>query len=183
MNIKRPVLTYLVNEWVHHKGYLAVGRTLAGAVLILAGAGKLPERIQFVDVVIKYYVFPYPIAFIYGVILPWLELGIGLLLVLGIYTRLAAVISLPVIFSFIMTNIISLSKGKVVCTSCFGEIIIAIPTPVALVVDFVLLGFILSLLWMGSKLIEGSPRSGAHGRIVFFHPETTEGVLMEICEV
>jgi methylmalonyl-CoA/ethylmalonyl-CoA epimerase len=35
----------------------------------------------------------------------------------------------------------------------------------------------------GAKLIEGSPRSGAHGRIAFFHPETTEGVLIEICEV
>ncbi len=151
MNIKKTILTYVDNQWVHHKGYFTVARILTGAVLILAGAGKLPERIQFVDVVIKYHVLPYPIAFIYGVILPWLELGIGLLLVLGISTRLAAVISLPVIFSFIVANGISLSKGKVVCTSCFGEIIIAIPTPGALVADFVLLGFILSLLWMRSK--------------------------------
>ena len=154
MNVRKPILTHVVNEWVPHKGYLTIARILAGAVLILAGAGKLPERMQFVDVVIKYHVLPYPIAFGYGVILPWLELGIGLLLVLGIYTRLAALISLPVIFSFIVANSISLSKGRVVCTSCFGEIILAVPTPVALVADFALLGFILSLLWLKCKPLE-----------------------------
>ena len=35
----------------------------------------------------------------------------------------------------------------------------------------------------GAKLIEGSPRSGAHGRVAFFYPETTEGILIEVCEV
>lgn len=35
----------------------------------------------------------------------------------------------------------------------------------------------------GAKLIEGCPRPGAHGRIAFFYPETTEGVLIELCEL
>lgn len=35
----------------------------------------------------------------------------------------------------------------------------------------------------GAKLVEGSPRAGAHGRVAFFHPETTEGILIELCEV
>ncbi len=35
----------------------------------------------------------------------------------------------------------------------------------------------------GAKLVEGCPRPGAHGRIAFFHPETTEGVLIELCEL
>jgi len=35
----------------------------------------------------------------------------------------------------------------------------------------------------GARLIEGSPRSGAHGRVAFFYPETTEGILIEVCEV
>jgi len=34
-----------------------------------------------------------------------------------------------------------------------------------------------------AKLVEGCPRPGAHGRIAFFYPETTEGVLIELCEV
>jgi methylmalonyl-CoA/ethylmalonyl-CoA epimerase len=35
----------------------------------------------------------------------------------------------------------------------------------------------------GAKLVEGTPRPGAHGRVAFFYPETTEGVLIELCEV
>ena len=29
---------------------------------------------------------------------------------------------------------------------------------------------------------EGFPRQGSHGRIAFFEPETTDGILIEICE-
>ncbi len=35
----------------------------------------------------------------------------------------------------------------------------------------------------GAKLAEGCPRPGAHGRVAFFQPETTEGALIELCEV
>jgi methylmalonyl-CoA/ethylmalonyl-CoA epimerase len=35
----------------------------------------------------------------------------------------------------------------------------------------------------GARLVEGCPRKGAHGRVAFFYPETTEGVLIELCEV
>jgi methylmalonyl-CoA/ethylmalonyl-CoA epimerase len=35
----------------------------------------------------------------------------------------------------------------------------------------------------GATLAEGCPRPGAHGRVAFFKPETTEGVLIELCEV
>ena len=35
----------------------------------------------------------------------------------------------------------------------------------------------------GAKLLDGCPMPGAHGRVAFFHPETTENVLVELCEV
>jgi methylmalonyl-CoA/ethylmalonyl-CoA epimerase len=35
----------------------------------------------------------------------------------------------------------------------------------------------------GARLVDTCPRPGAHGRIAFFHPDTTEGVLIELCEV
>lgn len=34
----------------------------------------------------------------------------------------------------------------------------------------------------GAKLAEGFPGKGAHGPIAFFYPETTEGILIEICQ-
>lgn len=35
----------------------------------------------------------------------------------------------------------------------------------------------------GARLIEGCPVKGAHGRIAFFYPETTQDVLIELCQV
>jgi methylmalonyl-CoA/ethylmalonyl-CoA epimerase len=35
----------------------------------------------------------------------------------------------------------------------------------------------------GAKLVEGCPKRGAHGRIAFLYPETTENLLIELCEV
>ena len=35
----------------------------------------------------------------------------------------------------------------------------------------------------GAKLVEGCPKRGAHGRVAFLYPDTTEGVLIELCEV
>jgi len=35
----------------------------------------------------------------------------------------------------------------------------------------------------GARLQEGFPRKGAHGRIAFFDPKTTEGILIELCEL
>jgi len=35
----------------------------------------------------------------------------------------------------------------------------------------------------GAKLVPGYPKPGAHGRVAFFYPETTEGVLIELCQV
>ena len=35
----------------------------------------------------------------------------------------------------------------------------------------------------GARLLDGSPKAGAHGRVAFFYPETTKGILIELCEV
>jgi methylmalonyl-CoA/ethylmalonyl-CoA epimerase len=34
----------------------------------------------------------------------------------------------------------------------------------------------------GIKVVEGFPRPGSHGQVAFFIPETTQGILLEICE-
>lgn len=35
----------------------------------------------------------------------------------------------------------------------------------------------------GARLLEGSPMPGAHGRVAFFDPKTTDNVLIELCQV
>jgi methylmalonyl-CoA/ethylmalonyl-CoA epimerase len=35
----------------------------------------------------------------------------------------------------------------------------------------------------GYKVLAGFPRQGSHGRVAFLDPATTEGILLELCEV
>ena len=35
----------------------------------------------------------------------------------------------------------------------------------------------------GARLIEGCPKPGGHGVVAYFYPETTENVLIELCQV
>lgn len=34
----------------------------------------------------------------------------------------------------------------------------------------------------GFTMMEGFPRAGAHGRVAFFHPDDTTGLLFEVCQ-
>lgn len=34
----------------------------------------------------------------------------------------------------------------------------------------------------GVRVMEGFPRPGSHGRVAFFEPESTGGILVEVCE-
>jgi methylmalonyl-CoA epimerase len=34
----------------------------------------------------------------------------------------------------------------------------------------------------GARVVNGFPRQGSHGQVAFFEPESTQGILLEICE-
>ena len=39
-----------------------------------------------------------------------------------------------------------------------------------------------TLTGKGFAMMDGFPRAGAHGRVAFFHPDETTGLLFEVCE-
>jgi uncharacterized membrane protein YphA (DoxX/SURF4 family) len=74
-------------DWV---GLLA--RLVLGVVLIVAGALKVGQLETSARAVRAYQLLPYDLAGYVGYGLPVLELAIGVLLVLGLFTRVAAVV-------------------------------------------------------------------------------------------
>jgi uncharacterized membrane protein YphA (DoxX/SURF4 family) len=70
--------------------FLIVFRFLIGALFIFSGWEKLIGAYQnFLYVVQSYEVFPSPVDMIVTRVVPWLELFIGLFLVLGLWLRLS----------------------------------------------------------------------------------------------
>jgi len=131
---------------------------LLGLMLLVAGIGKLPGltelgtfpgQTEFFDVIFGSF-WP-TIAFFITDILPWVEVILGLALVLGIYPRIAAVLSLPLLAGFMTSNIWAITHGETFGScGCWGgfERLFGDTTPLqAMGMDIVLLFFALIIIF------------------------------------
>ena len=76
-------------------------RLLLGLTFLIFGASKLPDLGAFADTVLSYRVLPVALAETYAVVLPWAEVVIGSLLILGLGLRFVAPAAILVIASLI----------------------------------------------------------------------------------
>ena len=122
---------------------------LLGLTLLISGTGKVPGQTEFIDALLRSLWTP-AVAYFVGYLLPWVEIALGALLLLGIFPRLVAVICLPLTAGFMGNNIWALLNdvGEFPeCASCFGvweEYFGSLSPMGALVLDVVL--FCLALL-------------------------------------
>ena len=117
-------------------------RLLLGGIFILAAVGKLPERAKFVDVVSGFGLLPHSWAIAYGSILPWLELIVGVALLLGFFSRYMAGVSLLMIFTFLVANGTAVYRAEPYECGCFGNLfqgLIVLRAGDALVADIVII--------------------------------------------
>lgn len=84
-----------------HYGPMIIRLTL-GAYFILAGMGKFNLLAAFVDQVRSFGVLPGNIAAVYGILLPYVEVTVGAMLVLGLWTTLSGVLAGMMIISFVL---------------------------------------------------------------------------------
>jgi len=93
-----------------------------GLTLLVSGSGKLPGQTEFIDALLQSFWTP-PLAYFIGYCLPWVELTLGVLLLFGVFPRIAAGLSLPLTAGFMANNSWALSQGIEQfpqCAQCFG---------------------------------------------------------------
>ncbi|MFC4119618.1 MauE/DoxX family redox-associated membrane protein [Nonomuraea zeae] len=97
-----------------------VARLVLGVVLIAAGALKIGNLSDSVVAVKAYQLLPESIAVMVGYILPMLEIVVGVLLVVGLLTRVAAVIAGVLMFAFVFGIAWAWANGLRIDCGCFG---------------------------------------------------------------
>ncbi|MGI5292344.1 DoxX family protein [Nonomuraea polychroma] len=97
-----------------------VARLVLGGVLIVAGALKIGNPSDSVVAVKAYQLLPESIAVPVGYVLPILEIVIGVLLVVGLLTRVAAVIAGLLMFAFVFGIAWAWANGLRIDCGCFG---------------------------------------------------------------
>lgn len=107
---------------------------IIGIVFLVSGSGKVfgygeipGQTVEFIGMILPDFLLtPFTAKLIYNVfipvILPWLELAIGILLLIGFVPRLMAVIVLPLSLALMGNNIYAIGEGyaKYPSCECFG---------------------------------------------------------------
>ena len=95
-------------------------RLILGVVLIWAGAAKVTSPALSARAVRAYQILPYDLAGYVGYALPVVEVLVGLLLVIGLFTRASAVVGGLLMVAFIIGISSAWARGLSIDCGCFG---------------------------------------------------------------
>lgn len=98
-----------------------VAAIILGLIFITSGTGKLPRQGEFLEIIFYWQlIFPFMVNFV-NHWFPWVELALGILLVMGIMSKFMASFSAVLIVGFIINNLWMQSRGMgYVPCGCFG---------------------------------------------------------------
>jgi uncharacterized membrane protein YphA (DoxX/SURF4 family) len=97
-----------------------LARLILAGVLLAAGILKAIDPAGSVAAVRAYELVPPPLAMPIGWGLPFLEIGLGLLLLLGLHTRAAAIVSSFLLVTLLAAVISVAARGLSIDCGCFG---------------------------------------------------------------
>jgi uncharacterized membrane protein YphA (DoxX/SURF4 family) len=144
MNRTKDLLKMALTAFRHR--YLSVVFRLAvGIIFIVSSVGKLSDGSAFVDDVTKYQLLTNNLADAYATALPWVEIVMGSLLIIGLFSRVAAGVGVLTSLSFIIANSVVLHRGLNLACGCFGDIA-ALQTREAIIIESVLLIMAIQIL-------------------------------------
>lgn len=97
-----------------------VVRLFLGVVLVFAGIVKVGRPLTAERAVQAYELFPLEVAKWIGLGLPFIEIALGLLLLLGLFTRAAAIAATVLMVAFIIGISQAWARGLTIDCGCFG---------------------------------------------------------------
>ncbi|MEU4338196.1 MauE/DoxX family redox-associated membrane protein [Micromonospora lupini] len=120
MNVTAPPTR--AGSWAAVRPWLSTAARLGlAAVWLVAGASKVGDLAASGRAVNAYQVLPYDVATVVGAALPFVELALGVLLVIGLATRLSAAISVALLLVFIAGISSAWARGLAIDCGCFGS--------------------------------------------------------------
>jgi uncharacterized membrane protein YphA (DoxX/SURF4 family) len=95
-------------------------RVIVGLVFIYASLDKIAHPAEFARIVNNYRLLPHELINLAAILLPWIELGAGLLLLLGLFSRGSSLIISVMLVIFIAAISYNLARGLDFNCGCFS---------------------------------------------------------------
>jgi uncharacterized membrane protein YphA (DoxX/SURF4 family) len=133
-----------------------------GAVFVVAALPKITDPPAFAHMIYNYRLVPGALVNGLALVMPWIELVVGILLILGAWRREAALVAALLLFVFLGAIGWNLARGHAIDCGCF-DVRSAGKTPDQLLSDmkWVLLRDVGLLLLAGQVLLATSPEFSA----------------------
>jgi len=96
-------------------------RLILGIVLIVAGIQKATNLTLSGMSVWAYQILPYNVSQVVGYVLPFAEISLGVLLVIGLFTRIAGALGALLMLAFIIAISSVWARGISIDCGCFGQ--------------------------------------------------------------
>ena len=111
---------FLRGQWRQDGLFALCARMILGAVFIYASMDKIIHPEAFAKAVYNYQILPEALINLTAVILPWLELILGLFLIIGLFREGSACIAMVLMLIFLGAMIFNLARGLDIHCGCFS---------------------------------------------------------------
>ena len=111
----------MLNKFKTYQPWLTLlSRLILGGVLFAAGALKIGNLQKSAMAVRAYEMLPVELANFLGYALPWIEIGIGLLLIVGASVKICGLLGAFTMLAFIIAIAQAWARGLSIDCGCFG---------------------------------------------------------------
>ncbi|MBI5480893.1 MAG: DoxX family membrane protein [Deltaproteobacteria bacterium] len=107
-------------RYLRHPYVALIFRLALAAVFLWAGIAKAWNPQEFGLEIARYRMVPHNLINVMAITLPWIEIVAGVLLVIGLWARAAALLCTGMMVVFIAAIISALQRGLDISCGCFG---------------------------------------------------------------
>lgn len=98
-----------------------VARLFIGAIFVVASYQKILDPVEFAVSIRNYMIIPEAYSNLLALTLPWIEMGVGLLLITGILVKPAALLTTGMLASFLAALVYAYAINLDIDCGCFSS--------------------------------------------------------------
>jgi uncharacterized membrane protein YphA (DoxX/SURF4 family) len=107
-------------QWKQDGPVALFARLILGAVFVYASIDKIIHPVDFAEAVYNYQILPGFLINLTAVLLPWLELILGLFLIIGLFREGSVLIVTGLLVVFLGAMVFNLARGLDIHCGCFN---------------------------------------------------------------
>jgi uncharacterized membrane protein YphA (DoxX/SURF4 family) len=120
LTIKAFSMKAKIAAFLNHSLVKLSARLILGGVFIYASIDKIAYPKEFASIVTRYQILPEKLAIYFAFLLPWVELFLGIFVILGIFVRESAISLSFLVLVFMIAILIRSLAGPIGNCGCFS---------------------------------------------------------------